>query len=33
MSDLIILDERFVAEAGKTAYDFLKQDGKRPKQQ
>jgi hypothetical protein len=29
----LILDERVVAEAGKTAYDFLKQDGKRPQQQ
>jgi hypothetical protein len=33
MCDLIILDERVVAEAGKTAHDFLKQDGKRPQQQ
>jgi hypothetical protein len=33
MCDLIILDERVVAEAGKTAHDFLKQDGRRPQQQ
>jgi predicted DNA-binding transcriptional regulator YafY len=33
MSDLVILDERFTSETGKTAHDFLKQDGKRLKQQ
>jgi predicted DNA-binding transcriptional regulator YafY len=33
MSDLIILDERFISETGKTSHDFLKQDGKRLKQQ
>jgi hypothetical protein len=33
MSDLVNLDERFIAEAGETARDFLRQDGKRLKQQ
>jgi hypothetical protein len=33
MFDLVILDERFIAEAGKSPRDFLRQDGKRLKQQ